>query len=60
LDPFAFLVGIPANQIAGNIRVTGSYKTTKYVSKCSRSLPLPTLNRFIRKVSIRQGRLPGD
>jgi len=28
LAPFAFLVEISANQIAGNIRVTGSYKTT--------------------------------
>jgi len=29
-----FLVGISTNQIAGNIRVTGSYKKKIYVSKC--------------------------
>jgi len=40
LAPLSFLAGISANQVAGNIRVTGSYKTWRsriFVGKRSAS-----------------------
>jgi len=45
LAPFAFL-GISANQIAGNIRVTGSYKTTNMCQKMLQKFAITDFKSF--------------